>query len=142
MINGNDLEAFGYFDPLEEAKPLSPSPTELVKDFSKRTGQKPNPLLYEKLITEEHTEFLEALASRLPPEEVLKELTDLVYVCYGYALAKGWNLNEALLRVHQNNIGRCLQEDGTVQRREDGKIIKRPGYPKVNLKDLAKGELK
>jgi predicted HAD superfamily Cof-like phosphohydrolase len=66
----------------------------------------------------------------------LKELADLVYVIYGYALAAGYNLDEAVERVHDNNLGRCVQPDGTVKRREDGKIIKNPDYPAVYLKDL------
>jgi predicted HAD superfamily Cof-like phosphohydrolase len=60
----------------------------------------------------------------------------LVYVCYGYASTFGWNLDEALARVHQNNLGRCIQPDGSIQRRADGKILKNPDYPKVELHDL------
>jgi predicted HAD superfamily Cof-like phosphohydrolase len=66
----------------------------------------------------------------------LKELTDLVYVIYGYALSKGWNLDEALYRVHVNNVLRVTQPDGTIKRREDGKIMKRENAPKVRLEDL------
>jgi len=73
--------------------------------------------------------------SRTPTNE-LKELSDLVYVIYGYANAKGWDLDEAIYRVHANNIGRCIQADGSIQRREDGKILRRKDYPKVELGDL------
>jgi predicted HAD superfamily Cof-like phosphohydrolase len=59
-----------------------------------------------------------------------------VYVCYGYANAMGYNLDEALRRVHENNLGRCLQPDGSVKRRADGKILKNEDYPKVKLDDL------
>ena len=69
-------------------------------------------------------------------KDELKELSDLVYVIYGYANARGWNLDEAIKRVHQNNIGRCVQPDGTIKRRADGKIIKNPAYPAVDLSDL------
>jgi len=58
-------------------------------------------------------------------------------VIYGYALARGWDLDEAVTRVHENNMARMKQDDGTIKRREDGKIIKNPNTPKVNLKDLA-----
>ncbi len=68
--------------------------------------------------------------------EEMKELTDLVYVIYGYALAKGFNLEEAVRRVHKNNLGRCIQPDGSVQRRPDGKILKNKDYPKVSLEGL------
>jgi predicted HAD superfamily Cof-like phosphohydrolase len=66
----------------------------------------------------------------------LKELSDLVYVVFGLANAKGWDLMEAVRRVHANNMGRCMQPDGSVKRREDGKIIKNKDYPAVDLSDL------
>jgi hypothetical protein len=43
---------------------------------------------------------------------------------------------EAFRRVHSNNVGRCIQDDGTIKRREDGKITKNPNYQKVDLSDL------
>jgi len=70
------------------------------------------------------------------PQKELKELADLVYVIYGYANARGWNLDEALCRVHSNNLGRMYQPDGSIKRREDGKIEKNKAYPKVDLSDL------
>jgi predicted HAD superfamily Cof-like phosphohydrolase len=57
-------------------------------------------------------------------------------VIYGYANAKGWDLAEAVLRVHNNNVGRCIQPDGSIKRRADGKVMKNPDYPKPNLSDL------
>jgi len=65
-----------------------------------------------------------------------KLLADLVYVIYGYANACGYDLDEAIRRVHANNLGRCVQPDGSILRREDGKIIKNKVYPKVDLSDL------
>lgn len=35
-----------------------------------------------------------------------------------------------------DDLGRCIQPDGTIQRRADGKILKNKDYPKVNLEDL------
>ena len=70
----------------------------------------------------------------------LKELADLVYVCYGYANACGYDLDEAIRRVHENNVGRCVQPDGSIKRREDGKILKNEDYPKVDLGDLVQGD--
>jgi predicted HAD superfamily Cof-like phosphohydrolase len=106
---------------------------DMVVEFSTVTNQHPNPVLYEKLIAEEYDEWSKEV---LDAHNELKELSDLVYVCYGYANAMGWDLNEAIRRVHANNVGRCLQPDGTVHRRDDGKILKNPEYPKVDLKDL------
>lgn len=111
----------------------SRSPSDMVKEFMSVTEQAPNPTLQMILIGEEYMEFLD---SEDCTAEELKELADLVYVCYGFAAARGYDLDEALVRVHQNNVGRCIQPDGTVKRRADGKIMKNPDYPKVQLEDL------
>ncbi len=128
---GTDLEdqAFGYWS--QDTKPQTP--TEMVREFVTISGQKPNPILYSNLISEEFHEWLEEPAGT---QEELKELADLLYVIYGYANARGWDVEEAFRRVHENNIGRMYQPDGTIKRREDGKIIKNPDYPKVALGDL------
>jgi len=52
------------------------------------------------------------------------------------ANARGWNLDEALYRVHSNNLGRMYQPDGSIKGREDGKIVKNKAYPKPDLSDL------
>jgi predicted HAD superfamily Cof-like phosphohydrolase len=109
------------------------SPSDMVKEFMSVTEQVVDPDLYEDLIVEEFYEWVNADKDSV---EELKELADLVYVIFGYAEARGYNLDVALVRVHQNNVGRCIQPDGTVQRRADGKIIKNPDYPKVQLEDL------
>ena len=106
--------------------------TEMVLEFVTKTGQVPTDELYAQLIIEEYKEWL---TSEDIMEE-MKELSDLVYVIYGYALAKGFNLEEAVRRVHKNNLGRCIQPDGSIQRRPDGKILKNKDYPKVQLEDL------
>lgn len=107
----------------------------LVKEFSEIMQQPPNTSLYEKLISEEYNEWADENYSKISPHNELKELADLIYVCYGYANAKGWDLDMAVNKVHANNIGRCIQPDGSIIRREDGKIIKNKDYPKVDLKD-------
>lgn len=112
--------------------PRDVSVTTMVKEFSKVTDQTPEPYLYMTLINEEYTELLDSDTM----ENELKELADLVYVIYGYALAMDYNLEEAIRRVHENNIGRCVQPDGTVKRREDGKIMKNPDHPPVDLGGL------
>jgi len=92
------------------------------------------------LITEEFKEFLEAdgMLFRNNPEftqNCLKELSDLVYVCYQYAANMGWDLDEAMYRVHQSNMSK-LDEDGNPIYREDGKVLKGPNYKPPNLEDL------
>ena len=92
------------------------------------------------LITEEFKEFLEAdgMLFRQSPEfpaNCLKELADLVYVCYQYAANMGWDLDEAMHRVHLSNMSK-LDDDGQPIFREDGKVLKGPNYKPPNLEDL------
>jgi predicted HAD superfamily Cof-like phosphohydrolase len=92
------------------------------------------------LIVEEFKEFLEAENQLLTgfvvnATDTLKELADLVYVCYQYAENLGWDLDEALNRVHRSNMSK-LGEDGEPVYREDGKVLKGPKYQPPNLNDL------
>ncbi len=92
------------------------------------------------LIIEEFKEFLEAegflfMHGKNHQEHALKELADLVYVCYQYAENMGWFLDEALDRVHQSNLSK-LDEEGNPIYREDGKVLKGPNYKPPNLEDL------
>ena len=96
---------------------------------------------YQKeLIIEEFKEFLQAdgmlfMHGRNHPEECLKELADLVYVCYQYAENMGWFLDEALNRVHESNLSK-LDEEGNPIYRDDGKVLKGPNYKPPDLSDL------
>jgi len=96
---------------------------------------------YQKdLIVEEFKEFLEAegmlfMHGRNHQEHALKELADLVYVCYQFAENMGWFLDEALDRVHESNMSK-LGEDGKPIYRNDGKVLKGPNYKPPNLEDL------
>ena len=92
------------------------------------------------LIVEEFKEFLEAegmlfMHGRNHQEHALKELADLVYVCYQYAENMGWFLDEALNRVHLSNLSK-LDEDGKPIYRDDGKVLKGPDYKPPDLSDL------
>tara|TARA_R100001443_G_scaffold53551_1_gene65174 strand:- start:37 stop:411 length:375 start_codon:yes stop_codon:yes gene_type:complete len=92
------------------------------------------------LITEEFKEFIEAEGmlfreSDRFKEECLKELADLVYVCYQYAANMGWDLDRALELIHKSNLSK-LDENGQPIYREDGKILKGPNYKKPNLNSL------
>ena len=96
---------------------------------------------YQKnLIVEEFKEFLESegllFRKNLDIEsEALKELADLIYVCYQYAENMGWLLDEALDRVHKSNMSK-LGNDGKPIYRKDGKVLKGPNYTPPNLEDL------
>ena len=92
------------------------------------------------LITEEFKEFLQADGMLFRhgsnvQVECLKELADLVYVCYQYAANMKWDLDEAMYRVHESNMSK-LDEDGKPIYREDGKVLKGPNYKPPNLEDL------
>ncbi len=90
--------------------------------------------MQKSLIDEEWSEFHEAFHHKDDAEE-LKELSDLVYVCYQYAVNKGWDLDEAMRRIHLSNMSK-LGPDGLPIRRGDGKVLKGPNYRPPNLKDL------
>ena len=92
------------------------------------------------LITEEFKELLQAdgMMFRVGSEakaNCLKELADLVYVCYQYAANQRWDLDEALDRVHKSNMSK-LDTNGQPIFREDGKVLKGPNYAPPNLEDL------
>ena len=89
------------------------------------------------LIAEEFEEFRSAVNNE-PYENELKELADLVYVCFQYAENMEWDLEEALDRVHKSNMSK-LGLDGTPIRRADGKVLKGPNYKPPILNDLING---
>jgi NTP pyrophosphatase (non-canonical NTP hydrolase) len=138
MITEQDLEAFGYWS--HETQEPEKTPTEMVKEYAKTSGKKPDAVLYVSLIAEEYEEWSFECSNYGDANKTLelKELADLLYVIYGYANARGWDVEEALRRVHKNNMGRMYQPDGTIKRRADGKIEKNKDYPKVDLSDLVK----
>ena len=116
-----------------------------AKEFRSKYNLKNSPTkkqrTYQKnLIVEEFKEFLAAegeLWHNNPtyPSEALKELADLVYVCYQYAENMGWFLDEALDRVHVSNMSK-LGKDGKPIYRDDGKVLKGPDYEPPTLMDL------
>lgn len=91
-------------------------------------------LMQKSLIDEEWSEFHEAFYFEEESAQ-LKELSDLVYVCFQFAASQDWDLDEAMRRVHRSNMSK-LGEDGKPIYREDGKILKGPNYQPPNLKDL------
>lgn len=93
------------------------------------------------LVAEEFDEFLEAYTRTIEQIQntrnridALKELADLVYVCFQFAAAAGWELDEALDRVHKSNLSKLV--DGKPLKREDGKVLKGPNYEPPYLDDL------
>jgi predicted HAD superfamily Cof-like phosphohydrolase len=99
-------------------------------------------VMQQRLISEEYEEFLEShcealeyLQNERSREACLKELADLVYVAYQYAATAGWDLDEALTRVHKSNLSK-LDENLRPIKRDDGKILKSSNYKKPTLIDL------
>ena len=132
MIFEQDLEIMGFYG----STTYNPTVPDMVKEYQSVSRQDPDPDLYETLIHEEYEELANEWFLGDSDVDELKELSDLVYVIYGYANAMGWDLNEAVKRVHLNNMDRMHQDDGTIKRQLSGKIVKNPNTPKVDLEDL------
>jgi len=92
--------------------------------------------LQAKLITEEYHEWSEAFDEEayIPKIDQLKELADLVFVCYQFAAARGWDLDTAMRRIFESNMSKLV--DGKPLRRSDGKVLKGPNYQPPILDDL------
>ena len=134
---------------------LKKTPLEMVREFHAAMGQtldypapkSNNDFLYmppyereeyfrlrelrDTLIDEEHKEVIESTTTA----NLLKELADLIYVTYGYAATFGWDLDEAVRRVHQSNMSK-LDDNGDPVYRADGKVMKGPNYKAPDLEDL------
>lgn len=96
--------------------------------------------LQKALIIEEFMEFTEAYERMMrirdfeTREHALKELADLSYVIWQFAACAGWQLDEALDRVHRSNISKLV--DGKPVKDANGKVKKGPNYVKPYLQDL------
>ena len=91
------------------------------------------------LINEESCEFLEAAEELFAdPEDfklrmnVVKELSDLVFVCYQFAAAYNIDLDKAMSLVFESNMSK-LDDEGKPIYREDGKVLKGPNYKAPDL---------
>lgn len=104
-----------------------------------------------KLIEEETEEFREAVENLFENtecgegedvlndnrEDLTKELADILYVCHWTAAKIGIDVNEAFRRVHASNMSK-LGPDGKPVKREDGKVLKGPGYHAPDLSDIVR----
>jgi NTP pyrophosphatase (non-canonical NTP hydrolase) len=92
-----------------------------------------------KLIVEEYSEVIEAFEKfddndPLTHEHLLKELGDLVFVCYQMAANMNWDLDEAMQRIFDSNMSKLV--DGRAIFDERGKVMKGPNYKLPTLSDL------
>ena len=119
---------------------LGKSPLDMVRQFHRVMGQSCDHVYVQntaldrlrlKLVAEEFDEICAAETA----DNLLKELADLVYVTYGYAVAFGWDLDEAVRRVHASNMSK-LGPDGKPIFRDDGKVLKGETYSEPDLFDL------
>ena len=94
-----------------------------------------------RLIAEEGQEFMAAADECFADpentkrrEELIKELSDLVFVCYQFAATYGIDLDKAMQLVYESNLSK-LDEQGKPIYREDGKVLKGPSYLPPDLAD-------
>ena len=87
-----------------------------------------------ELIFEELIELQDAVGQK-DIVEVADALTDLLYVIYGAGASLGIDLDACFKEVHSSNMSK-LMPDGTVLRREDGKVLKGPNYFVPDLKKV------
>lgn len=78
------------------------------------------------LLQEEVEEFAEAAEER-DLVAMADALADVVYVAYGAAMTLGVDLDDVLAEVHRSNLTK-LGPDGRPLLRQDGKVLKPPGY--------------
>ena len=146
MITQQDID-----DVAELADPLPvKTPLEMVREFAQCMG---HPLdekwhfnsalenLRYRLIAEEFGEVSDESDAGNRPAAMAKELADLVYVTFGYAASFGWDLDEAVRRVHVSNMSKFGPDNKPLQR-PDGKVLKGPNYKKPDLSDLVLREQK
>ena len=114
---GDFMEAFGQKVEMEPTWP----------DFNTRE-------LRLELIQEELEELSDAVADR-DMIQIADALTDLLYVVYGAGHAFGLDLDECFEEVHRSNMSK-LGENGRPIHREDGKVMKGPGFFEPDLENI------
>ena len=114
---GDFMEAFGQMVETESTWP----------DFSTRE-------LRLELIDEEVEELRVAVANR-DMVEIADALTDILYVVYGAGHTFGIDLDACFDEVHASNMSK-LGEDGKPIKREDGKVMKGPGFFAPDLESI------
>ena len=86
------------------------------------------------LIDEEYIELQQAV-NEYDIVAVADALTDLLYVIYGAGAAFGIDLDACFKEVHSSNMSKLLS-DGSVLRREDGKVLKSDQYRAPDLSKI------
>lgn len=85
------------------------------------------------LLREEHEEYVVAELDH-DLVEVADALADIVYIAYGTALAYGIDLDAVINEVHRSNMTKL--QDGRPVYRNDGKVLKGPGYEPPRIAEV------
>lgn len=129
---------------LEQAKAFRNAFGQEILDNISRFGFIKSSLwnMQKRLIVEEANEFLQIADELMEDpennqkrEELLKELCDVVFVCYQFAATYNMDLDTAMTRVFQSNMSK-LDDNGMPIYREDGKVLKGPNYQPPSLEYL------
>ena len=88
------------------------------------------------LLMEEVKEYLEG-EEKHDLENIAKELADIIYIVCGTAASYGIPLDKVFDEVHRSNMAK-LGPDGSVKRREDGKILKPDGWTPPDITSILK----
>lgn len=119
---------------------------DLVKEFDRvfetpREGSIDDKMLANlryNLMKEELGEvFTELFSFPRDKKKLAKELADLLYVVYGTAYAYNLPIDAVFKEVHRSNMSK-VGLDGTIKRREDGKVLKGPDYRPPQLEFIFK----
>lgn len=87
-----------------------------------------------ELIREEFEEFQNAVAAE-DVVAIADALGDIVYVAYGAAITYGIDLDAVFREVHRANMSK-LGPDGRPILRDDGKVLKAPGYSPPDVRGV------
>jgi len=120
------------------------SVAEFHKAFGQKDGKWPQPLdrndynLRHALMEEENNEYLEA-CEKNSLIEIADALGDQLYILCGTILKHGMQdvIEDVFREIQASNMSK-LGEDGKAVIREDGKILKGPGYFRPDLSKFIK----
>jgi len=90
------------------------------------------------LIEEEVNELILGVLKN-DPENIAKELCDIIYVVIGMATVMGIDVDKSFRIVHNSNMSK-LGPDYKPVYREDGKVLKGPNFVPADLSEIVKGE--
>lgn len=91
--------------------------------------------LYLNLILEESQELEKAINENDEVEQ-FDAILDIIVVCIGYGLSRGFPMLEGWQEVMRSNFAKIDPKTGMVNKREDGKVLKGPGWVPPDLKGV------